>query len=176
MSTEAAIARGWARFRPWPHALALSAFVLGTAHLGWLAWQTCSLYAADRRNPYVYSQTVPDVLDLVERLESLAKIRPQGHAMVIQVMAPESDYWPLPWYLRSFEQVGWWDHWREDPAASALIVGSKLASPLEEKSDSAWAALGIYGLRPGNFFQLYVRSDLWRQYLATMPRQGAEKR
>jgi hypothetical protein len=150
--------------------------VVAAAHLTWLAWQSCSLYAADRRNPYVYSQTVPDVLDMIERIEALAKIRPQGHAMVVQVMAPQSDYWPLPWYLRDFKQVGWWDHWREDRAASVLIVGQKLASYLEQNSESAWAALGIYGLRPGSFFQLYVRSDLWREYLRTLPHQGAEKR
>lgn len=167
---------GSARIRTWIRALAVVLLlVAATAHLTWLAWQSCSLYAADRRNPYVYSQTVPDVLDMIERIEALAKIRPQN-AMVVQVMAPESDYWPLPWYLRGFKQVGWWDHWREDPAASVLVVGQKLASSLEKSSDSAWTALGIYGLRPGSFFQLYVRSDLWRDYLATMPRHASEKR
>ena len=81
----------------------------GAGHLAWEARLANTTYAADQRNPYVYAQTSPDLLNLVRRVEALAREHPQGSNMVVKVMAPDSDYWPLPWYLRNLKQVGWWD-------------------------------------------------------------------
>ena len=80
----------------------------GTAQLGGQAWRAAVPYCADRRNPYVYAQTSPDILNLVSQVLALAKTNRTGHPMVVKVMAPDSDYWPLPWYLRGLPQVGWW--------------------------------------------------------------------
>lgn len=80
----------------------------GAGHLAWQAALANGTYAADWRNPYVYAQTSPDLLKLVRRVEALAEVAPEGGRMLVKVMAPESDYWPLPWYLRNLKQVGWW--------------------------------------------------------------------
>ena len=55
---------------------------------------------ADPENPYVYAQTVPDVLNLYQRMNDLAEASPQHNQTVIQVAASDGYYWPLPWYLR----------------------------------------------------------------------------
>ena len=141
---------------------------VAAGHLAWLAWQTSYVFESDRRNPYVYAQTVPDLLDLVDKVKVLAKSHPEGNQMLIQVMAPQGEYWPLPWYLRQFKRVGWWDHVPDDVSAPVMIVGSSLCAALEKKLNPGWSALGLYGLRPGIVFQLYVQSDLWRRYLESL--------
>ena len=56
-------------------ALILLAF---TAQLTTQAWRANYTFASDQRNPYVYAQTVPDILNLVKRAEGLAAVSPSG--------------------------------------------------------------------------------------------------
>ena len=123
------------------------------------------IYSADRRNPYVYAQTVPDVLNLVQKMEALAHVEPRGHDRVVKVIAPGSDYWPLPWYLRRFTRVGWYDKLPDDPFAPVIIVSAKLNAALDERSGKKWVMVGMSELRPGNFLELYVELELWRKFL-----------
>ncbi len=135
----------------------------GAVHLAWQAWQASVSYAADQRNPYVYAQTAPDILNLVGAVEALAQAHPQGRQMLVKVMAPESDYWPLPWYLRRFTQVGWWAELPPDPFAPVMIVSAKFRAALDEKKTHLMT--GYFELRPGTFFELYVEAHLWRACL-----------
>jgi len=159
-------------FRARPLKYAVVAALLGlTAQLSWQAWRASFVYPADRRNPYVYAQTVPDVLNLVHRTEGLARVSPAGYETVLKIIAPENDYWPLPWYLRRFKHLGWYEKIPDDPFAPIVMVASKLDARLDEKSDRKWIMAGITELRPGRFFELYVESELWKKYVETLPRQ-----
>ena len=143
----------------WMVSLALAA---GAGHLAWQAWELDTTYAADRRNPYVYAQTSPDLLDLVEQAVKLSALSPEGHRMLIQVAASDGDYWPLPWYLRQFRQVGWWDQLPVDTNAAVFIVSPVFSGRLEQ---SRVHQMGIFGLRPGVFLELYVRDELWQRWM-----------
>ncbi len=148
--------------------LALRVWLLaGAAHLGVQAWEASVPYAADQRNPYVYAQTSPDILKLVHRVEELAKVAPEGRQMRINVIASEGDCWPLPWYLRSFKKVGWWEAVPPDPFAPVMIVSASLHAGLDEKKTHAM--VGYFELRPQVFFELYVQADLWRAYVSARP-------
>jgi uncharacterized protein (TIGR03663 family) len=138
--------------------------------LMWQAWRGSVAYASDRRNPYVYAQTVPDLLHLVERAEGIARVAPTGHDTVVKVIAPESDYWPLPWYLRRFRRIGWYEQLPADPFAPIVVVSSKLDARLDGKSDRKWIMAGLTEQRPGKFFELYVELELWKKYVASLPR------
>jgi hypothetical protein len=138
--------------------------LLGAAHLGWQAVQAAIPLAADQRNPYAYAQTSPDVLNLTHELENLANADPGGRQMLVKVMAPESDYWPLPWYLRSFRNVGWWDRVPADPWAPVMIVSAKFKAGLDEHKTHLMVR--YFALRPQVLVELYVQADLWRAYLA----------
>jgi uncharacterized protein (TIGR03663 family) len=139
----------------------------GAGHLAWQSWRANFVYAADRQNPYVYAHTSPDILNLAERVESLAAVHPQGHGMVIKVMSPESDYWPLPWYLRRFPNVGWWDELAEEPFAPVMIVSATFNAALDEPQTHLMH--GYFALRPQTFFEMYVERDLWRAYIEDNP-------
>ena len=89
-------------------------FVALSLHLSWQAWRASVLAwgnerqaIALRQNPYTYAQTVPDILNLVQRAEDIARVAPEGYKTIVKVIAPESDYWPLPWHLRRFQHTGW---------------------------------------------------------------------
>jgi uncharacterized protein (TIGR03663 family) len=139
----------------------------GIAHLGWQAVQAAIPFAADQRNPYAYAQTSPDILNLSHQLQALADAHPDGHQMLVKVIAPDSDYWPLPWYLRQFKNVGWWDQIPPDPWAPVMIVSAKFKAGLDDKKTHLM--VGYFALRPQMFFELYVQIDLWRAYLAKNP-------
>ena len=144
--------------------------LLGSAHLAWQSWAENTTYAADQRNPYVYAQTSPDLLDLVTQVQHLAAVAPEGKALTVQVAAPDGDYWPLPWYLRAFPRVGWWES--APPAdAAAWIVSPAFATGLAPAEPHS---MGIFALRPNVFLELYVRPELWQRWVDSQ--QPAPKR
>jgi hypothetical protein len=87
--------------------------------------------------------------------------------LLIKVMAPEDDYWPLPWYLRAFPNVGWWNNLPPDPFAPIMVVSSRFHAGLDETKTHQM--VGIFQLRPQEFFELYVEVGLWRAWLASRP-------
>ena len=125
----------------------------------WQAYQSSYTFCSDVRNPYVYAHTTGDVLKIAERVERMARLHPDGRNMYIQVICPNDDYWPLPWYLRRLGRVGWYD--KID--ASAPIAPLIIASPAVE------AALGrrLYETGSAGSGNLYV--PLFERYLELRP-------
>lgn len=141
-----------------------------TAQLGWQAWRDSFPFAARRQNPHVYAHTSPDIANLVEMVQGVAKAHPQGPQLLVKVIARDDDYWPLPWSLREFRNVGWFGQVPADPLAPILVVSAKLASELTAKLDDRHQTAGLFELRPGVFLELYVEKDLWKKFLATRPK------
>jgi uncharacterized protein (TIGR03663 family) len=141
-----------------------------SAQLAWQSYRANFAFAADRRNPYVYAQTVPDILKLVERTEGIGRVAPAGFNTVVKVIAPGSDYWPLPWYLRRFQNLGWYEKLPDEPLAPIMIVAASLDAKLDDKTERKWIMVGLSELRPGKFFEQYVELELWKKYVETLPR------
>lgn len=144
----------------------------GAAQLTFQSWQAGVTYSADPRNPYVYAQTSPDIRKLVDHLDALAQAHPQKYQMPVKVMAPESDYWPLPWYLRRFDNIGWWGEMPADPFAPVMIVSTQFNAALDEKKTHLM--VGMFELRPKIFLELYVEKDLWRAWLGSAKPSATE--
>ncbi len=142
----------------------------GCAHLGWQGWRASHEFASHRGNPYIYSQTVPNVIELTDRVKAIAEVSPQGVRTEVKVVAPESEYWPLPWYLRQLRTVWWLDTLPDDPYAPIMIVAARLQAALDEKSNKRYLSVGYYELRPREFFELYVEFELWKRFVETLPR------
>jgi uncharacterized protein (TIGR03663 family) len=146
----------------------LAILLAGLGHLGWQAWRAAHEFAADRRNPYVFAQTLPDARRLVDRVLGLARLHPAGVAMPVKVVLPVSE-WPLPWYLRPLERVGWWSQPPADPLAPVVIADANLQLALDEKSGRQLLMAGLFELRPGVFVELYADLELWKQFVASRP-------
>ena len=129
-------------------------------------------YPSAVANPYVYAHTSKDALWAVDRVRQIAAACDKGKATPIQVICPGSDYWPLPWYLRDFTQVGYYQAVDFNTPPADLILAQAPVEPDLIK----WfyevqppGARNLYvsfldkgtRLRPGVELRGYVRSDLW---------------
>jgi len=162
--------------QPQARRLAALFLILGAGHLGFQAWR-CNFgtfretaVCAQSMNPYVYAQTSPDLLRLVDTAEGLAKVSPQGMDTLVEVMSPDS-YWPLPWYLRRFKQVGYWDKIPPPPLAPIMIAAKSLDARFDEQRGRTHLMAGYFEIRPGVFLELYVSVDLWGRYVAAIGRR-----
>ncbi len=143
------------------------ALVAGAAHLGWQARRSSFPFASDPRNPYVFAQTLPNFLLLVQNVRALAQTHPLGLEVPVKVIAPKGDYWPLPWYLRDFSHVLWSEAVPPDPYAPVMVVSSSFDARLD--GAKTHTMIGYYQMRPRTFFELYVQSDFWRAYIEKHP-------
>ncbi|MBN2307363.1 MAG: TIGR03663 family protein [Candidatus Hydrogenedentes bacterium] len=155
----------WARV--WPaRAVVCLLLIAGAAQLAGQACKANFRLYADPRNPYVYAHPVPGIRRLVRRADELAAVHPDGTHLVIKVMAPGADYWPIPWYLRHFDRVGFWGQVPDDADADIVVVSPKLAEPLAERLRNTYEAEYI-GLRPGVFMRVLIDQDLWDAFMRT---------
>lgn len=125
-------------------------------------------FYADARNPYAYVHPNSDVLEIAQRLQNLAEVSPAGRQMQIKVISEE--YWPLPWYLRRFENIGYWNELPANPDSLVIIVSTKLQEALDAKLLKKYQT-EYRGLRPGVILLIYVEKELWNRYIAEINRE-----
>jgi uncharacterized protein (TIGR03663 family) len=144
-----------------------AALAIGSIHLGWQAWRASITYAADPRNPYVYAQTVPDAVRMAARIRNLSAIHPDGTRMQVSVIAPASEQWPLPWYLRAMPNVGYWTAPGDALALQAPVIVSSLEhTPALEKALGDRYVSEYFGLRPELLLAVHIERGLWDRFLA----------
>jgi uncharacterized protein (TIGR03663 family) len=102
------------------------------------------LAPADERNPYAYAQTVDDILRLQKRVQQVASSNPSGKNLRIAVVA--ADAWPLPWYLRGFPNVGFWQPDQNPGKADIYITSADAADKLGPLVKD-WRS-DFFGVRP----------------------------
>ena len=148
------------------------ALAAGGANLAWQAWRASVTYAADARNPYVYAQTVPDAVRMAGRIRDLAAVHPEGTRMVVSVVAPPDEQWPLPWYLRAMPHVGYWTSPGDALPVQAPVVVSSMAhtAALDEALGGQYVS-EFYGLRPDVLLSVYIERGLWERFLAQRAQQ-----
>jgi uncharacterized protein (TIGR03663 family) len=146
----------------------------GSVFLAWQAYQSNYEYYSDSRNPYVYAHPTDEIFTIVQRIEEMARVHPDSYKMHIQVICPGKDYWPLPWYLRRYESIDWWESVDNRGASAPLIICSpeveaaltnKLyaLTPFEERQMYMFLFDEPYymWLRPKVKLLGFVRKDLW---------------
>ena len=141
--------------------------VFGVLNLGYQSFRANFKFYADPRNPYVYAHTSTDFMNLIKRVQDIASHHPDHNQMLIKVITHPDETWPLPWYLRSFGRVG---YWQEVDAAGEiadmpLIISSidkinELQSHLQNNYLSEY-----FGLRPEVLLAVHIKKDLWNSFL-----------
>jgi predicted membrane-bound mannosyltransferase len=108
---------------------------------------------SDEKNPYAYSHTGDDILGLAPRLEELA-----GGKNLLQprIAVIAADAWPLPWYLRKFSHVGYWQPSQESETGPAdfWITSTDLSDSLKERLKDFRPE--FFGVRPGVLILLWI--------------------
>ncbi|MBI5864770.1 MAG: hypothetical protein HZB38_09725 [Planctomycetes bacterium] len=126
-------------------------------------------FAADNRNPYVYAHTVNDLLNLAGWIDQIAAVHPLGRDLPIHVCATADDFWPLPWYLRRYRNVGYWSKVPDAADAAVVVISSDLAEDFESMRRNEYPTQAHYGLRPGTVLSAYIDADTWKRFRAAQP-------
>jgi uncharacterized protein (TIGR03663 family) len=97
----------------------------------------------DARNPYAYVHSSSDV----EKARGLAEAAlARAPAGIIRVISEE--YWPLPWYFRGLERVGYWTTPPADCDGALIIASESHAEAVRSRLRSRYRE-SFLGLRPG---------------------------
>ncbi len=146
-------------------------------------------------NPYVYSHTTNDIYPFMERIRAIARAHPDGCQMHIQVICPNDDFWPLPWYLRDFPNVGYFSgepraaDGRPLRAAPLIITQPKMHDLVVTynyyRQPPGFRNLIVelpgkengqrWQFRPFVAITAFVRRDLWLDYQAQDTGNGSTK-
>ena len=147
--------------------LILSVLCIGMIHLAYQAYAANFRFHADSRNPYVYAHTSTDFLNLVQRVEDISLHHPDEKDMLIKVITHPDEAWPLPWYLRTFNKVGYWNAAGEagtlayvPVVISSIDISEKIQSRLQRTHQGEF-----FGLRPEILLAVHIRKDLWKKFL-----------
>ena len=175
----------WLACLPWAHVCLLAGFSVAgvSTHRLWLkisisllagaclvtqftqARRAAGRFASDARNPLAYVPTRPDIETLAPWLEQLRQCAPGNSLEPVAVIG--SDYWPLPWYLRSFGKIGYWplppDHLASMPLVFAM---PETAEAVANQLAPSHTPLPL-GLRAEVPVTLFVRNDIWNQWMKT---------
>jgi uncharacterized protein (TIGR03663 family) len=113
----------------------------------------------DGLHGYVYAQTDRDFFNLVQAIKDEAAKMPTRNRTSIYVASP--DYWPLPWYLRDYDQVAYAGNLPAEPQTISqpiLVAGASQRSELDGLP--GWRALPqSFTLRPSVELVIYVRDE-----------------
>jgi uncharacterized protein (TIGR03663 family) len=142
-------------------------FAIGLAHLGRQAYIQNVHIATDTRNPYVYAHTSSAALKMVDRAHQLKAVHPDPDNMVIFVIQPDGDYWPLPYYLRDIVNVGFYPNIPENPDLADMIIADPRARGLLSEAIEGDYAKEMGGLRPSVLRHIYIKRELWDAFMAT---------
>jgi uncharacterized protein (TIGR03663 family) len=99
---------------------------------------------ADEANPYAYAHTSEDLLGLPAEIERLTR---QNGIAAPRIAVIASDPWPLPWYLRRYAEVGFWQPGQQPGKADFYITSTEAAGQYGELLKDFRPQ--FFGVRPG---------------------------
>ncbi|MGO9443880.1 MAG: flippase activity-associated protein Agl23 [Thiobacillaceae bacterium] len=108
------------------------------------------VHPADEANPYAYAQTTEDLLGLPAEIANLAQ---QEGLRSPRIAVIASDPWPLPWYLRHFSQVGFWQPGQQVGGADFYITSAEAADQYADQFEDFRPE--FFGVRPGVLILLW---------------------
>jgi len=145
--------------RLWPKILLGSFVLIGSIHLLIQSYILNFKTPSDPWNSYVYAHTGNDIYRIVSRIDSIALAYPAGTGIPVEIIYPGHDYWPLPWYLRNYKNIGYRESVSFDQPVPPLI----LASPALEKD----IIKRLYEIPPPGERNLYL--PLFENYIELRP-------
>jgi uncharacterized protein (TIGR03663 family) len=106
---------------------------------------------ADETNPYAYAHTSEDILNLAPKVDELAQKNNIANPKIAVVI---KDAWPLPWYLRKFSSVGYWQPNQNISDADFIITASDVPAGLTNRLNGLRPE--FFGVRPNVLIQLWT--------------------
>ncbi len=157
--------------------LLLIGIILG--HNVFQTYITSFAYPYQPDNPFTYSQSTPEIISVTEKITSVAESKSNGNETMINIIASDNDYWPLPWYLRKLKNVAWNNHVTNSSYQFPIIISTPgfedeiinnlyNAPPPGEKNLYVPLLDENTSLRPGVELRGYIQKDLYDYYLRSL--------
>jgi uncharacterized protein (TIGR03663 family) len=112
--------------------------------------QRVFLHSADETNPYAYAHTSDDIVGLSEEIADLAHRNGIAEPRIAVIA---SDPWPLPWYLRHFDQVGFWQPGQQVTEADFYVTSNEATDQYADRLRKFRPE--FFGVRPGVLILLW---------------------
>lgn len=112
--------------------------------------QRAFLHPGDESNPYAYAHTSDDILGLPADIADMAR---RKGIITPRIAVIASDPWPLPWYLRHFNQVGFWQPGEKAGDAEFFITSTEAADQYADQLRNFRPE--FFGVRPGVLILLW---------------------
>ena len=106
--------------------------------------QRVFLHPADETNPYAYAHTADDILGLPSEIADMAR---RNDIATPRIAVIAADPWPMPWYLRHFHQVGFWQPGQKVDDADFFITSTEAADQYAAQLRNLRPE--FFGVRPG---------------------------
>lgn len=114
-------------------------------------------------NPYAYVPTSKNVTQLPDWLKKMEAAAPNKSLEPMAVIG--QSFWPLPWYLRDFDMVGYWPEAMEDIAYFPIVVSMpEHAARINELLADTHTQLPRT-LRSNVPITLYLQNDIWDAWI-----------
>jgi predicted membrane-bound mannosyltransferase len=107
-------------------------------------YQRVFVHPAEEANPYAYAQTSEDLLGLPGTIELVMR---QNAIAAPRIAVIASDPWPLPWYLRKFSEVGFWQPGQQVGRADFYITSTEAGNQYGDQLQGFLPE--FFGVRPG---------------------------
>jgi predicted membrane-bound mannosyltransferase len=136
-----------AKFRTLRIAIRAACILVGTVAAALIVHDTRQrvfVHPADEANPYAYAHTSEDLFALPAEIERLAR---QLAIATPRIAVIAADPWPLPWYLRHFSNVGFWQPGQQPGKADLYITSTDAADQYGEQLKDLRPE--FFGVRPG---------------------------
>ncbi|WP_395753644.1 flippase activity-associated protein Agl23 [Prosthecobacter sp.] len=131
-------------------------------------------YAADSRNPYVYSHTSSNLMRLLPLVRDLQKTAPDNAFNVLVVNRDAG--WPLPWYWRDIRSVHYTNAIPETLDARVIIAEPEMKAALEARfNGKEYVQQDLFGLRPGVMLNVWIERSLYDRYSLRMDQEKQKK-
>ena len=134
-----------------------------------LTWDVNFVHNDDDRYKIVYVQTVRDFETLVDRVLTLF----DKHDKKLTVWVTSGDYWPMPFYLRDYDDVVGYHQGKipSGPPPNVVIASSSQEAELRDRL--AGYRVEHYMLRPGVVLTMYVEPAIYDPVFGA-PREDAK--
>jgi uncharacterized protein (TIGR03663 family) len=113
-------------------------------------WQRVFLHPAEETNPYAYAHTSDDLLGLPAEIDKLAH---ENSIVAPRIAVIAADPWPLPWYLRHYPNVGFWQPAQQPGNADFYITSTDAAGQYAEQLQNFHPE--FFGVRPNVLILLW---------------------
>jgi len=148
---------GWALMQL-PRKVGVPLLACGLAYASYQCYQLNVIHYDDPEYVYVYGHTTRHLDDLIKTIHEVAQTR-SGLETKIYVASP--DFWPVPFYLRDYKAVGYFNSMGDHIDQDLVIVNHNQVGEFEYKYLNKYRRRqGPVNLRPGVDLYLFEKLPL----------------